>query len=320
MFLAIPLFTVIVAVGNAVPLPERAEELQLLLSLDREEYYENEPVFVDWAIVNGGAKNARLLNIELPGLIEIHVFDEKGEEIHLLGPPGDWRRGTRIAVLGVKEAKGYWLDLPAEYDGLRKLGDFRIQLVYDASCLKRSAEALRLGLWNGRVSSKLVPLRFVSPRGVDARAQAVIQKALAKLDPEDDEDARSHLVLYRNSRICDLIVRDSGSARFTAAALYYQAKLRLDKSVVARDDGERAKAVEEALRLLKACSECQGSSRYLKGIARYYLLACEDRKFQGSASERIRRLARELAKEYKDTGIASRSYELIDRLSDVGKP
>src|SRR5262249_12712581 len=129
---------------------------------------------------------------------------------------------------------------------------------------------------------------------------------LTKEDIRERNEVRCN-AWWRSYALCERIVKESKSARFSAAAAFALGMRDWSRGSRGRDTPPNQVSLKEACDYCETCEKSDGSSRYLKGLAAYHrLLAMMEGTGKNEQLE-TKKQAEKLFKDYAGTAIASKA-------------
>jgi hypothetical protein len=302
------------------PVPRANFTFRLAISLDRKTYLPFEPIFVEWAIVNG-----REEAIEYAAIVSSTTlcFDyatangEKGKIYHANGY--DYEKPPPFFPLARRGTVRRWVDL-REFYGLQGTGEFKIT----AECkvaykFAGSPEPLIVSL-----RSREVTFRIAEAAGADLDAMRLIEKSF----PEDPiplgtprKEALQEAMRQYNrrsqwtldGRVTDRVLTKTKSPRYRANAHFYEGYLLVLESTSRNDKTIRRRELQEVSRHLQECLSSKDSSAYLKGLASYYLLLGKSEEAGTESRKEVEKGAKKLMEDYPNTFMADEARKLLSK-------
>src|SRR5262249_55083179 len=162
---------------GAAPAP-RTEGLELRLSLDREEYYEREPIFAHWTLTNAGRKPLRVMKIAHLWKFRFECRREgEDKEFLVYTPPAQCVDEVPKVTLEHGSSLKHWSNVRGGYVGLRGPGTFSIRAVCEVHIYPKGKEEPAEKLV---VRSDFVKFSVVRAGGEELKAIRLIADRLPK--------------------------------------------------------------------------------------------------------------------------------------------
>src|SRR5262249_46172778 len=114
----------------AAPAPEPPPPpLRFTARLDRDTYFEREPIFVEWSLTSTADRAVRMDVQDCVAVMSCH--DARGGEVSLRPylPLGSGPGNISVVILNHGETHRSWFDLRRAYQGLTGTGEFTLQVV-----------------------------------------------------------------------------------------------------------------------------------------------------------------------------------------------
>ena len=291
-----------------------ATDLELSFVLDRVEYIDREPIFLEVTVLNKGNETVKFGPIKESNYLWLDCEDKAGKKIKIFrnsvydAPPLEF-----FVELAPGKSHKMWFDLRSHYIGLGTTGDFAAQLVWEAEIYDPKSK--RTVIRQHR--SKLFGLHVIPPRGDDTEAVNLVKATMKKPDqlkPDGDLFGWQGPIFYLDKKLCTSIL-GTKSDRFKAAVLYYRGEKNLSD---ADWRGGDSKYLGAAIQDFTSCKESKGSSQYLKGLCDYNLLVCKEFDLKGpknkdKALAEFREMAQRIQRDYPNTAIADKSHSLLKK-------
>ncbi len=289
-------------------LPIGNMSLGLNISLDRKEYLQWEPVFVEATMTNHGKSGVRVVQFGGAGgdLLSLSYRCMSGKAM-LAGmgkvvcvDMGAVRK-MQLPTFQPRQKCVLWQDIRNRVD-LRKAGQFKLDVIYDTT----KFESVK-GVWASILTSNEVEFEVVLPENEeDAKASGIVDKAVKNLKTPSLSN------LYEsNPELCRKILAETHSSRFAAVASFYLAQNII--SDLEFHTSNKQKKLDEAIGYLEKCVQSD-SSPYLKGLAKYYILQCKLDSEPKPSNDEVRKMSNSLIKEHPDTFAAMKAKEILDAL------
>lgn len=284
--------------------------LKLTVALDRDSYLHRECVFVDWNLTNEGKLPVSLVNAGYHSL-GFTLENEKGKPTQLDSHSTHCFGKPIIRVLKPGESLHGWLEVRDGYSGWSRLGKYTLKTTFLALVPHGDEDGFRTV-----VSSEAVTFTVVKPAGDDLTALEMVDKFLEQRrgpNPELDDDEYQSGLFFADLALQNALISQTKSARYRALAQLYRGM----RSMPSADEKVRP-SVLSVLTIpqesFTACANSEGSSKYMKGLARYYLLRLKLQEEGATTKQEVSRMASGLIRDYPKTSMAFEAQKILDEL------
>lgn len=303
-------FSILVASASGAPPRPIRPPFRFTISVDRPDYLRREPIFVDWAITNVGDVPVEIVK----PIDEVHfTFACRGRDGQAIPI---WPASTicaRIRFLWLQPGQSVrgWFAFNESFAGIPGAGTFTLQASCKGSYIKRKGEDRVIY----GATSNAVSITVAEPKGPDADVVALIDKRMNQRFPSEPAPVRAspeELAIWKynegrlesnraawyvlHPELCEEVRNQPRSPRFAAVAAFSRG------------------VTTDAVQYLKECEGSLGSSRYLTGLAAYYILSCKQRDSSPDAQKELKTLAERIIATYPNTAIAQNAQEILDEL------
>jgi hypothetical protein len=305
------------------------------MALDREVYLLREPIFIDWTLTNVSDRTITVGKVNPLTQIHFEFTDAKGIKRPIHSGVCVLGKGPILVTLEPNQSLAGWIALCQDYPAVLGLGSFKMRAVCKVGYLKKDKdEAGSLD-----VKSKEIGFKVVKPDGAAGKIVDLIDRTMATGDEGDGIDVeeqnckcretktaireRNEVLCnswFRNYALCERIMKESRSARFSAAAAFALGMWDWAKGSRGKAQPPNEVELKKACDRFTACEKSDGSSRYLKGLAAYHrLLAIMDGAGKNQQLE-ARKQAEKLIKDYAGSSMASEARAILKKLEASRKP